>query len=131
VDQGPLVTEHIEEGAKLVSRIAAECFPVQAAFWLKDYDDGEWILYIASDTITDGNKRPAYRAVNQILGPKPSMWLENVRVTGTAKPLVQDILEIQQKHPSILPRRMPSIRLGDRSYQDSYIYAPVTAASPS
>lgn len=130
MDQGPLVTEYIEEGAKLVSRVAAEHFPVQAAFWLKDYEDGEWVLYLASDTITDGNKRQGYRAIHQVLGPKPSMWLENVRVTGTAKPLVQEVLELLRKHPDIYPRRSLGIRLGGRSYQDSYIYAPVSVTTP-
>jgi hypothetical protein len=132
VDQGPLVSEQINAGADLVRRFDAEYKPVQSAFWLKDYDDGEWRLYLASDQIDDTNFHLAYSASNRLLGRGPHLWLDpfQVRVTGTGTPLVKDVLDIQQKYPGLLPNRLRQIRLGGEMYQEAFIYAlPIPAAT--
>ena len=43
MDQGPLVTEQIDAGAKLVNDFDRRT-PLQAAFWLKESEVGEWYL---------------------------------------------------------------------------------------
>ena len=59
MDQGQLVSEEIDAGAELVRRLD-QYVPVKAAFWVKDSEEGQWYLYIASDQITDTNLGAAY-----------------------------------------------------------------------
>jgi hypothetical protein len=54
MDQGPLVTEQIDAGARFVREFAKQR-PVQAAFWLKGTEDNQWFLYVAGDQINDSN----------------------------------------------------------------------------
>jgi hypothetical protein len=132
VDQGPLVTEMIDAGAGLVRRFDAEYKPLQAAFWLKDYEDGQWFLHLASDQIDDSNFDLAYGEVIRLLDRRSHLWLDpfQVKVMGTDVPLVRSVLDIQQKYPGLLPTRLRSPRLGGATYQEAFIYAlPIPATA--
>jgi hypothetical protein len=54
MDQTTLVTPEIDAGAELIRRLDRSV-PVRAAFWVKDSDEGQWYLYIASDQLNDQN----------------------------------------------------------------------------
>ncbi len=50
MDQGPLVVEQIDAGAKFLAELDKN-IPVMAAFWLKASDEDSWYLYVASDQV--------------------------------------------------------------------------------
>jgi hypothetical protein len=124
MDQGPLVIEQIEAGAKLVDAFHRRT-PLQAAFWLKESEDGQWFLHLASDQISDSNFDLAYGEVLRLLGPGPDMWLDpfQVKVTGTDDSVAKAVLAIQQKYPDRLPTRLRNRSLGGVSVDEVYIYS--------
>lgn len=131
MDQGPLVSEQIEAGAELANEFE-KYKPLQAVFWLKASEDGQWFLYLASDQIEDSNVREAYGEVLRILRPKSHVWLDpfQVKVIGTENPLARDVLDIQQKYPASLPTRLRNRMLGGLSIEEAYIYSlPIATSS--
>jgi hypothetical protein len=131
MDQGPLVNEQIEAGAKLASEFA-KYKPLQAVFWLKASDDGEWFLYLVSDQIDDSNFDLAYREVVRLLGRGARTWLDTiqVKVTGINNPVAKDVLDILQSHPGKSAIRLRNRMLGGLSVDEAYVYA-VPIAVPS
>jgi hypothetical protein len=123
MDQGPLVTEQMDAGAKLASEFDKRT-PLQAAFWLKESGDGQWFLYLTSDQINDSNFDLAYAEVVRLLGRGPHMWLDlfQVKVTGTDDPVAKAVLAIQQKYPGRLATRLRNRLLGSVSVDEVYIY---------
>ncbi len=132
MDQGPLVTEQIDAGAALI-REFDKYAPLQAAFWLKDSEDGGWYLYLVSDRIDDSNLRPAHGEVHRILAKGSNIWLDplfQVKVRGVENAVAKAVMEIQQQYPSMLPTRLRTLRLGDLYVAEVYIYQlPVPAAA--
>ncbi|MBI1903160.1 MAG: hypothetical protein HYS13_18830 [Planctomycetia bacterium] len=129
MDQGTLVTEQIEAGARLADEFG-KFMPLQAAFWLKPSDDGQWFLYLASDQMNDTNVRRAYGEVVRILGPGRRMWLDTfqVKVMAIDNPVAKSVLEIQHKYAAVLPTRLHGGRFGDLTFDEAYIYAlPISA----
>jgi hypothetical protein len=136
VDQGQLVSEQIEAGAKLIRAFDAEYKPLQAAFWVKDYDTGVWQLILASDQINDSNVRMAYHELHRLHTPESRLWLDwfQVRIRNIDDRVVQAVLDIQRQYPQLLPLRLgPPSRLGDDIFADAYIYAlpSLTAEQPA
>jgi hypothetical protein len=123
MDQGPLVIEQIEAGAKLASEFD-KLTPLQVAFWLKESEDGQWFLYLTSDQINDSNFDLAYGRVLQLPGRGPHMWLDpfQVKVTGTEDPVAKAVLDIQQKYPGRLATRLRNRMLGSVSVDEVYLY---------
>jgi hypothetical protein len=123
MDQGPLVTEQIEAGAKL-ARAFDQRTPLKAAFWLKESEDRQWFLYLASDRINDSNFDVAYGEVLRILGPGPNLWLDpfQVKVTGTDDPVTRAVLAIQQQYPGKPATRLRNCMLGGLGVDEVYLY---------
>jgi hypothetical protein len=131
MDQGPLVTEQIDAGAKLASEFDKRT-PLQVVFWLKAREDGQWLLYLASDQINDSNFDLAYGEVLRLLSPGSNMWLDpfQVKVSGTDNPLAKEVLAIEQKYGGKLAMRLRSLMLGGIYVDEVYIYPiPVPAAA--
>ena len=128
MDQGPLVTEQIDAGARFV-REFAKYKPVHAAFWLLGTDENPWFLYVVSDQINDSNFRLAYGEVIRIARTTPDPWLDpfQVKVMGTHKPLAKAVLQLQVKYAGNLPTRYHGPPLGNLSIDEVYIYPPQTA----
>ena len=95
MDQGPLVSEQIEAGARFL-REFQKYAPIQAAFWLKDSEEGAWYLYVASDQITDENFDMAYLEVARVAGRLQDPWFDplRVKVLGTHKPVAKAALDL-------------------------------------
>ncbi len=131
MDQGPLVMEQIDAGAKLANEFDRRT-PLQAAFWLKESEDGQWYLYLVSDQINDTNFDVAYREVLRLLGRGPHMWLDpfQVKVAGVDDPVAKAVIGIQQKYPGSLAARLRNRMLGDVSVDEVYIY-PIPVPAPS
>jgi hypothetical protein len=123
MDQGPLVTEQIDAGAKLANGFDGYK-PLQAAFWLKESEDGQWYLYLISDQINDSNFDLAYGEVHRLLGPGPHVWLDpfQVKVAGVDHPVAKAVITTQQTYPGRLPTRLRNRMLGGVSVDEVYIY---------
>jgi hypothetical protein len=131
MDQGPLVTEQIDAGANL-ARAFDQRIPLRAAFWLKESEDGQWYLYLASDQINDSNFDVAYGEVLRILGPVAHLWLDpfQVKVTGVDDPVTKEVLAIQQRYPGKLATRLRNRMLGGLGVEEVYLYPiPIPAAT--
>jgi hypothetical protein len=132
MDQGPLVTEQTDAGAWLIHEFNKYA-PVQAAFWLKESEDGQWFLYLVSDRINDSNFDLAYGEVLRIVGKGPNLWLDpfQVKVTGVDDPVAKAVMDMQQKYPGSLATRIRNRQLGGLSVEEAYIYPlPVSAPTP-
>jgi hypothetical protein len=58
MDPGPLVTEQIEAGEKLLAELE-KTMPAAVAFWLKRPDHDSWNFYVATDRSTQSPSRSA------------------------------------------------------------------------
>lgn len=123
MDQGPLVIEQIDAGARLATRFG-DYATLCAAFWLKESEDGQWYLYLASDQINDGNFDLAYGEVLRLLGRGPHLWLDpfQIKVAGADDPIVKEVVGIQQRYPRNLPTRLRNRMLGGFSVDEVYLY---------
>ena len=130
MDQGPLVTERVDAGNRFLAEYQ-NCFPLKAAFWLKDCEDGEWNLFVASDQITDDNFDLAYGEVVRITGILQDPWFDlfQVKVIGVDEPLTKAVLEIQQRYPGRTPRRYHGKSMGGVTVDEVYIYPTPLAAT--
>jgi len=123
MDQGSLVIEQIDAGAELAGKFD-KSRPLQAAFWLKESEDGQWFLHLVSDRINDSNFDKAYGEVLRLLGPGPHLRLDpiQVKVTGIDDPVSRAVIAIQQKYPSTRAARLRDLRLGGVSVDEVYLY---------
>lgn len=130
MDQGPLVTEQIDAGAELAHDFNAKYKPLQAVFWIKESEEKQWNLFLASDQIDDSNFERAYGEVHELLRGKSHVWLDpfQVKVAGINHPIVKSVLDILQRYPAQLPTRLRGRMLGGQFVEDAYIYAlPISA----
>jgi hypothetical protein len=123
MDQGPLVTEQIEAGARFLAEFQNQ-YPVQAAFWLKDSEHGNWSLYVASEQITDDNFDLAYGEVVRIAGELKDPWFDlfQVRVIGAEGPLAKAAAALQHRYPGRLPARSSGGAFGGVEVDEVYVY---------
>src|SRR5258708_16795052 len=123
MDQGPLVAEPIDAGARFL-REFDKYLPVQAAFWLKDGEDGEWNLYVASNQITDDNFDVAYGEVVRIAGVLRDPMFDpfQVKVIGMDDPLAKAALDVQRRYPGRTPIPVHGKTFGRLPVEEGYIY---------
>src|ERR1700740_3571899 len=106
MDQGPLVIDQIDAGARFLGEFQ-KYVPVKVAFWLKESDEGEWSLYVASDQITDDNFDVAYGEVLRIAGQlRDSLFNPfQVKLIGADDPLAKAALDSKRRSPGpVAPR---------------------------
>ena|SRR5438270_7580526 len=129
MDQDPLVTEQIEAGAKFLAEFQKH-YPVQAAFWLYDSEDGGWRLYVASDRITDENFHIAYGEAARSGRAIDDPWFDvfRVKLVGADDPLAKAAADAQRSYPTRGPGRFPG-RLFGHGTEGVYLY-PQPAATP-
>ncbi len=130
MDQGPLVVEQREAGARLASQFA-RYMPLQAAFWLKEAECEQWYLYLVSDEIDESNFDQAYAEVVRLLRatPQPGLGLSDVKVLGADDPLAKSLMEFQQRYPGPTNNRVRNRMMGGVYVEDSYLYAVPIAVS--
>ncbi len=100
MDQVPLVIDQIDVGTKFLGEFQ-KYLPIQAAFWLKETEEGDWSLYVVSDQITDDNFDVAYGEVLRIAGQLRDPWFDpfQVKLIGANDPLALAALDIQRRLP--------------------------------
>ena len=123
MDQGPLVKEQIDAGARFLGEFQ-KYLPIQAAFWLKEAEEGNWNLYVVSDQITDDNFDVAYGEVARIAGHLQDPWFDpfQVKLVGVDARLAKAVLELQQRYPGRVPIRIQGKTFGGLSVDELYLY---------
>ncbi len=135
MDQGTLVEMQIEDGRKLMGRLAEEGIPVTVAFWAKESESGQWFLYLVTPLISEGGvARPAYRRVNAVLTQMPSpFWIHplEVKLIGPTDPVARDVLAVHERagRSRVRPVRWEGTRLGELSVEGVYLYPLPAGAS--
>ena len=101
MDQSTLVDDPIYDGRRFVERFAADGNLVQAAFWVKKAEEGDWVLYVATELIDREGPAAAYRAVHaslQKLG-EAGISSSEIIVISPSDPASKDVLRIMARHP--------------------------------
>jgi hypothetical protein len=129
MDQGPLVTEQIDAGKRFLVEYQ-KYVPVQVAFWLKESDDGNWHLYIASDKFTADKPYDPYEEFVAVWHRMrdPMFDVFWVKVIGTDSRLAKAVMEEQRLYPGRIPLRVRDRALGGLMVEELYVYPPLTAA---
>jgi hypothetical protein len=131
MDQVPLVIDQIDAGTKFLNEFQKYC-PIQVAFWLKETEEGDWSLYVASDQITEDNFDVAYGEVVRIAGQLRDPWFDpfQVKLIEATESLAQAALEIQRRFPGRMPTSFHGKTFGGLSVDEVYIYpSPVPVLS--
>ncbi len=129
MDQGPLVTEQIDAGAKFLGEFQKYA-PVQAAFWIKDNEEGGWYLYVASDQITDDNFDVAYGEVVRIAAGIQDPWFDQfqVKLIGSDHALAKVVSDIRGRFPGRLRAQLLGKTFAGVTVDDVYVYpSPIPA----
>jgi hypothetical protein len=123
MDQGPLVSEKIEAGARFLGEFQKR-YPIEAAFWLKESDEGAWWLYVASDQITDENFHVAYKEVGRVARNIKDPWFDlmEVKVIGEDDPLAKGAADIRSRYPAHKATRLYNRTFGGVAIDEIYIY---------
>jgi hypothetical protein len=126
MDTDTLVESRIEDGQRLLSRLAASGFDVTAASWVKTGDDGRWSLYIASRAVDERGLAAAYSEAYGVLQSMDDSELSmfEVKLLSPQSPVARDVLEFQRRHPGRMPTRTRQPQLGNLAIEEAYIYPP-------
>jgi hypothetical protein len=91
MDQATLVEDRLEDGQRLLARLADEGFPVTVAAWIHESESGQWFFYLASPFVDAQGTTKGYRRVLPLVQQMPPPFgvqpLE-VKLIGTADPRV-------------------------------------------
>jgi hypothetical protein len=131
MDQVSLVSRRIEAGARFLGEFQ-KYLPVRDAFWLKESDESDWILYVASDKITDDNFDVAYGEVARIAGEMRDPWFDpfRVKLIGKDAPLARAAAGIRRPYPGPIPTHFSGSTFGGVAVDDVFFYpAPTVGAS--
>ena len=130
MDQGPLVVPQIEAGVRFLRELEKST-SVVVAFWLKEGEDGQWNLYIASDRFGKGSLDLAYREVLRIATEMNDPCFEpfQLRLVGLREPMVQAALEYYKAHPPTIPLRIGGGNFGGIDVEEVYLVKGPTGES--
>jgi hypothetical protein len=129
--QTTLVEMQINDGLRLIHRLADEGVLVAAAGWVKEIESGQWFLYLATSLVgEDGATRRAYRRVNNAIREMQKNGFRidplEIKVIGPHDPIAKDMLAQRGAYYASFPARFNGSRLGDLAVDEAYIY-PATA----
>jgi hypothetical protein len=134
MDQGTLVTQQLEDGKRLLQRLAEEGIAVTAACWVKESESGRWYLYIASPLVgEDGATKQAYRRILPLVRQMPQpFWVDpfDVKAVAPSAPLAEAVARLYKGYPGTGPLRYDDYRLGDVSVEGAYVYPLLPASVP-
>ncbi|NBO93331.1 MAG: hypothetical protein EBV06_13620 [Planctomycetia bacterium] len=123
MDQGPVVIDEIYAGSRFLAEFQ-EYIPIKTAFWLKESDEMQRYLYVASDEITDDNFDIAYGEVIRIASKLDDPLFDpfKVKLVGGHHPLAKEASNIRKYY-----RPESAVRLRDKVFggslaEEVYIY---------
>ena len=127
MDTETLVDRRINDGRKLLMRLAGVGFDVSVAFWAKTSDDGRWFLYIAAKMVDEKGLAAAYGEAYGVLQSmeSPALSMFEVKLISPATPIATDAVRLRDRTRGSHPFLMRVDALGSLSVGEVYIY-PVT-----
>lgn len=131
MDSITLVTVQLDDGRRLIERLAQEGFPVSAAGWVKEADGGFWYLYLVSPAVEAEGIKKGYRRVHTVIRSMPQpFWIDpfDVKLVGPSESVAQAILDLQPRTATRQPVRQGAASLGNVSIDEAYIYPPLMPA---
>lgn len=126
MDTITLVEDQIDDGLKLLSRLADNGFDVRVACWVKPADVDRWTLFVATHLVNDAGSAAPYRQLIAVLGSLRSGWLTSSDVTlvGENDPIAKDALDILKRFPHRKPIPSPRSWIGRIAAEEVYVYPP-------
>lgn len=105
MDTGTLVAEQLATGNRFLSELE-KSIRVVVAYWLKEEEEGEWHLFVASDRFNGGKIGKAYEEVMRIAEEMQSRSFSGfqVKLVGLNEPIAQAVLKYYANHPPRIPR---------------------------
>ena len=131
MDQAILVRESVEAGSELVRTVNPR-MPISAAFWLKEFDEPRWYLYLASDVLENRGSLKGYQLVREALdavGGVPGIDLFQVKVVPSSNPFAREAAVLARQSFRNAPIQLGTTPFGGRTVEDVYIY-PNTVLDP-
>ena len=128
MDKAVLVNEQIDAGRKFAEEFNAYQ-AVDVLFWLNPADSSEWLLYLASQAINDGNLEIAYGEVLRLVGSGRQMWLDafQIKLINSDDALAQRAKEIRDRRPAALATRYNGTSIAGVPVGGAYIYPRLNA----
>ena len=130
MDQGPLVKEQIDGGAKFLAEFEKK-IPVRAAFWLKADEDDWWYLYVASDDFINQKLDVGYGEVMRVAGGMrdPNFDPFRVKLISPSDPVAKPALDVLRLFPGRIATPIHRRNFGGASVDEVYIYPTLTPVS--
>lgn len=127
MDQSSLVDEWREAGKQFLVDFA-KTYPLKAAFWLKEGEEGPWYLYVASDSISDKNHGQAYADANR---SARSVHFDpfRVKIVRGNDPIVESVTDLQPTRPSPFGTYYDVPLPGVTGTGGAYFYPPLGVAT--
>jgi len=125
MDHEILVEEVIEEGRRLIERIAEEPLPTKVAAWIKKREVRAWAIYIgaSSDRLKDAGEsvRIVLRALAKMTDPTIS--LIHIELRDVSNPIIADLLALRDRYPSMVATKLKTRRkIGHLETRGLYLY---------
>ncbi len=124
MDQVALVEEQIADGRRFVERFAADGNTVQAAFWVKTAEEGDWFLYVVTDIYDSDGPAAAYRSVHRSLGRLNNSWVSSseIKVIGPRNPIAKDAIAVMARFAGRWATWYGGKSLGSMLVEQTYLY---------
>ncbi|HEY5313025.1 MAG TPA: hypothetical protein VIK18_10920 [Pirellulales bacterium] len=96
MDQASLVESYIDDGRRLVDQLAADGQSIQAAFWAKTEDNGNWFLHVVTDNVAKLGPAAAYRAIDDSLKKLRdcSISISEVKALNPTNRIARDVIAL-------------------------------------
>jgi len=130
MDKAVLVNEQIDAGREFAEAFNAYQ-TIDVLFWLNPADSSEWLLYLASQAINDGNLDLFYGEVLRLVGSGKQMWLDafQIKLISSDDALAKKAKEIRDRHPAPLATRFNGSSIAGIPVGGAYIYPPLNATA--
>ncbi|MEX0791943.1 MAG: hypothetical protein WD045_02320 [Pirellulaceae bacterium] len=121
MDTATLVSDQVEDGARLIKALELAGFEITAAFWVLPTDEGDWHLYIASPVVENQGLSEAFGQVlpHLLPGRFPSITHSDIRLIGSQNPMVARA--VQFRHQKV-PLKFKGRTLGKMIIDEAYLY---------
>jgi hypothetical protein len=134
MDQVPLVMAQIDNGQKLLGRLAEVGFPVLAAGWIKTDEDSKWYLYLVSPLFEKDGIRKGYRRVHTVIRQIPDEPFRidpfDVKLVDPSESIAKVLVDMQRRHTGWTPFFYGGPSLPGRSIEGAYCYPPIPTSVP-
>jgi hypothetical protein len=131
MDQTALVDEQIEDGKRLLERLAEAGFAVTAAGWVKESERDRWYLYLVSPLVEEQGIRTAYGRIHPLVRQMPQPFEVgpfDVKAVGPREPMAEAILDLHRRQRGRSPLRYGSFPFAHLNIEGVYLY-PLAAAA--